>query len=399
MNERLRAFAARVISYANREHPADGVLRKELRGQKEFSRENSREISHAVFSFYRWYGCLDKSLPVEQQITEAVELDNTFVNDPSSITDDDLLKTVPAWVEDHMEVSIKWLEAIQQRPRLWLRTQPGQADAVSAILKNATPGPLPDSLLYAGIQDLFTVPEFQAGQFQLQDIASQAVSWVCAPKSRQLWWDTCAGEGGKMLHLTALMGVKGSVWATDRAEWRLQRLKLRARRCQVFNYRLALWEGGPDLPSDLKFDGILVDAPCSGIGTWQRNPHARWTATPNDIVELAIVQKKLLDNAIAALKPGGKLVYAVCTPAREETMDVVNAFSQDHPDFHPHPFPNPFAPQEPPVTSLMMWPHLFGGNGMFTAAWQKEKPVEIAPVEEKTEEKVPEPAPAAEAAK
>ena len=93
-------------------------------------------------------------------------------------------------------------------------------------------------------------------------------------------------------------------------------------RAKLFNYRAALWDGSPRLPTKAKFDGILVDAPCSGVGTWQRNPHARWTTTPNDVAELAAVQAKLLGNIASSVKPGGRLVYAVCTLTRAETTAV-----------------------------------------------------------------------------
>src|SRR4029077_5055580 len=136
---------------------------------------------------------------------------------------------------------------------------------------------------------------------------------ICAPEPAQTVWDACAGEGGKTLHLSDLMQNKGLIWASDRAEWRLQILKRRAARAGVFNYRPKLWNGGPKLPTKTLFDIVLLDAPCSGIGTWQRNPHGRWTTTPDDIYELAELQSRLLSPAAAAVNPGGKLIYSACT--------------------------------------------------------------------------------------
>lgn len=373
-NKRLRDFAVRVISQFDREHPADAILRREFRGRKDISREESWHISRLVYSHFRWYGWLNPDDPPARRIERALELDAEFQNNPGLFSCTELRKAVPPWIFEYADVPAEWLASLQQPVKLWLRTKPGQTEAVAKLLGSASPGPLPDSLLYTGREDLFRIPEFQAGEFQLQDIASQAVGWICAPQPKQLWWDTCAGEGGKMLHLVSLMGVKGSVWATDRAEWRLQRLKLRARRCQVFNYRIALWEGGPELPTDLHFDGILVDAPCSGVGTWQRNPHARWTTLPQDVMELAAKQKEMLHHAVTALKPGGKLVYSVCTTTWAETRDVVKAFQEAHPEFEPLPFPNPFDPAAPPAPTLQIWPHLHGGNAMFVAVWRKPGP-------------------------
>ncbi len=193
---------------------------------------------------------------------------------------------------------------------------------------------------------------------------------LCEPAAGETWWDACAGEGGKTLHLSDLMENKGLIWASDRAEWRLRRLKLRAGRAQVFNYRSALWDGGAKLPTKSKFDGVLVDAPCSGVGTWQKNPHARWTTTESDVDELAGVQGDLLVHAARAVKPGGKLVYAVCTITKAETNGVTRSFEEFHPEFSPLPLSNPFG-SAPPVHGLWLWPHETGGNGMFIAAWRR----------------------------
>src|SRR5882672_1294244 len=103
------------------------------------------------------------------------------------------------------------------------------------------------------------------------------------------------------------MQNKGLIWATDRAAWRLDSLKRRAARARIFNYRARLWDGGPKLPTKTKFDGVLLDAPCSGIGTWQRNPHARWTTTVDDLRELGELQRRLLSNVAPATQLGGKL--------------------------------------------------------------------------------------------
>ncbi len=111
--------------------------------------------------------------------------------------------------------------------------------------RGAGGGGLPDAVIYEGAEDLFRTAEFHAGEFELQDISSQIVGWICDPQPGETWWDACAGEGGKTLHLCDLMRGKGLVWASDRAAWRLQKLKReRAARARVFNYRAALWDGG-----------------------------------------------------------------------------------------------------------------------------------------------------------
>jgi 16S rRNA (cytosine967-C5)-methyltransferase len=170
------------------------------------------------------------------------------------------------------------------------------------------------------------------------------------------------------------MNNKGLVWASDRAEWRLKKLKRRAARSGIFNYRSRVWDGSPAPPTKTKFDGVLLDAPCSGVGTWHRNPHARWTTTLQDVQELRALQLKLLSVAAAALKPGGKLVYAVCTLTPDETTTVVETFQTQFPTFTPLPFPNPLLPDSKPAATLTLLPQDHFGNGMFIAAWTLSNP-------------------------
>ena len=105
------------------------------------------------------------------------------------------------------------------------------------------------------------------------------------PHPGETWWDACAGEGGKTLHLSDLMQNKGLIWASDRAAWRLQKSQKAGRSGQGFQLSFGSLGWRTELPTKTKFDGVLVDAPCSGIGTWQRNPHARWTTTAQDVKE------------------------------------------------------------------------------------------------------------------
>jgi 16S rRNA (cytosine967-C5)-methyltransferase len=126
----------------------------------------------------------------------------------------------------------------------------------------------------------------------------------------------------------------------------------------VFNYRVVAWDGSDKLPTRTKFDGVLLDAPCSGVGTWQRNPHARWTTTSQDVEELAGVQKQLLGNAAKTVKPGGRIVYAVCTMTRAETADAAEWFTSSHAEF-----------AASPATLLRL--EETGGNGMFVKVWRR----------------------------
>lgn len=371
-------IAARVVSRANREKPADAVLRQEFRDQKGLTRFESREISRAVFAWFRWRGWVKSDESIEGQLTQTIDLADEFHNAPESFPDAEFVKAVPEWTAGVMSLSPAWLRTLQAEPRLWLRAKCGHGGELAKRLGECWIPDAPalaDAVAYQGTEDLFRSAEFHAGDFEVQDIASQAVGLLCAPAPGETWWDACAGEGGKTLHLSDLMQNRGLIWASDRADWRLKRLKMRAGRAKCFNYRAAEWDGGTKLPTKTKFDGVLLDAPCSGIGTWQRNPHARWTTTANDVRELSLVQADLLTRVAGSVKPGGKLIYSVCTLTRAETTDVAQAFTAAHPEFESLPllaFSMEKNQAAVGASSLMtIWPQNLGGNGMFIAAWRR----------------------------
>jgi 16S rRNA (cytosine967-C5)-methyltransferase len=373
-------LAEMIIEKATPRIPADLLLRQTLSRRKRLTRADSAWVSRAVFSYFRWLNWLPANLPIAQRIVGALELADRFAADPRQVPDAELIKrAIPEWTGEQLPVSGPWVRTLQAEPVPWLRARRSSAADVAKLLPGCEPAPFPqfaESFRYRGHEDLFRHELFQAGAFEIQDIASQAVGYVCAPKAGETWWDACAGEGGKMLHLADLMDGKGLIWASDRAAWRLTRLKQRAGRAGCFNYRSASWDGSAKLPTKTLFDGILVDAPCTGLGTWGRNPHSRWTTTQKDVTELAALQKQLLTNAVAALKPGGRLIYAVCTLTRAETLDVAEWFTKEHPELEPLPLANPFAPSQVPNTALTLWPQETQGNGMFIAGWRR--PVKLA---------------------
>ncbi len=381
MQERLLKIVAAVIKKANLERQADLVLRNELKAAK-ISREDGSEVARTIFAYYRWRGWLAESAPIAEQVDYALKLSQSLISEPETFSDEKLIElSLPSWARQEVDVTPAWVRAIQAEPKLWLRAKHGEGRNLAEKLGHCWIPPEPafaDTVEYEGYEDLFRTPEFQAGEFEMQDINSQAVGLLCDPKPGETWWDACAGEGGKTLHLSDLMQNKGLIWASDRAEWRLKKLKLRTGRAKVFNYRAALWDGGAKLPTKTKFNGVLLDAPCSGIGTWQRNPHARWTTTANDVHELAQVQRDLLNHVASSVKPCGKLIYSVCTLTRAETSEVANSFTEAHPEFQPLVLPDLATRHEvsrglssTSTNQKWLWPQTTGGNGMFIAAWQR----------------------------
>ena len=374
MNTRVLQIIETILKQSSRAKPADAVLRAELKRQSGLAPELGAAVARAVFAWFRWRGWLDEAQPFADQAQNALVLQERFNTAPESFSDDELLmRAVPSWVSEQMEIKPTWVRALQREPKLWLRARPGKGRELAERLGECwipEDPALAEAVQYRGHEDLFRIPEFHAGEFEVQDISSQIVGLACAPMPGETWWDACAGEGGKMLHLSDLMQNQGLIWASDRAEWRLKRLKLRAGRAKVFNYRSAIWDGGAKLPTKTRFDGVLLDAPCSGLGTWQRNPHARWTTRSQDVEELAAVQKQLLFRVAGSVKPGGRLVYAACTLTRAETDEVAAAFEKEFPEFEKLPRLNPLKPGAASEWPLKIWPE-DGGNGMFVSAWRR----------------------------
>jgi 16S rRNA (cytosine967-C5)-methyltransferase len=377
--------AARVLATVAPDLPADAALRSYLYKAKRLGPREKRAVSRAVFGYFRWLQWLEPKASWQKQLEQSATLQERFTANEKSIKPETLAaRAVPAWVGTEMELPAEYLRQIQREPSLWLRARPGTAQRLARDLGNCEPTDrAPDALRYIGTQDLFLTPAFHHGAFEIQDLASQLVGHACASKPGETWWDACAGEGGKMLHLADLMANKGVIWATDRSERRLQILKRRAGRAQLFNYRTAFWDGSARLPTKTRFDGILVDAPCSGVGTWQRNPHARWKTSPDDVRDLAVTQRALLEHVVAGLKPHGRLIYAVCTLTRSETTAVAGAFTAAHPELEPFPLfhaqivehhaqPASSEPGTPASRAqLFLWPHELNANGMFIAGWRR----------------------------
>ncbi len=219
-------------------------------------------------------------------------------------------------------------------------------------------------------------PAFLAGYFTIQDEASQVVVELLDPQSGERVLDTCAAPGAKSTAIAERIGAAGTVVATDRHERRLGLLARDARRLGLRNIHTAVADATQPLPGDLgdpSFDRVLVDAPCSGLGTLRRNPDARWRVQPASLERLADVQRALLSRAATVLRPGGALVYSTCTLAREENEDVVAAFLRDHPDFHPaEDIPEALGALRGETGVVRLYPHRHDCDGFFAARLERE---------------------------
>ena len=250
----------------------------------------------------------------------------------------------PAWLEETLAaVSEPELRALNAPAPLDLRVNPLAASRDQALdgltaagIKAAPTRYSPFGLRVVGRPPLGQLSMFQDGWVEIQDEGSQLVALLADARPGQLVMDLCAGAGGKTLALAASMQNKGRLIACDVSEKRLERAVKRLRRAGVHNVeRRAL---GPDTATWLKrqagrFDRVLVDAPCSGTGTWRRNPDMKWRIGPADIAELRVVQDDVLDRASRLVKPGGRLIYATCSLLPAENEQAVDAFLERHAEF------------------------------------------------------------------
>jgi len=176
-------------------------------------------------------------------------------------------------------------------------------------------------------KNLFSTPAFKKGWFEVQDASSQLVAEFLDVKSGMKVVDTCAGAGGKTLHIAALMENKGQVIAMDIYENKLKELKRRAKRAGAHNIEMRTIDSTKPIKKLYdKADRVLIDAPCSGLGVLRRNPDAKWKLEPEFLVRIKKVQADILNSYSRMVKPGGKLVYATCSILPSENQEQVKKF-------------------------------------------------------------------------
>ncbi len=274
-----------------------------------------------------------------------------------------------------------------QIPPLTLRVNTLKTDrtALTKRLQSLAPRVEPTSFSPLGI--LVEEPErplmqdelYRQGLFQIQDEASQIVSYIVDPKPGERILDLCAGAGGKATHLAQYMNNQGSIVAVDLHPEKIKFLKQNARRLGI-----AIIQGitGDALKETLfpkpvrAFDRILIDVPCSGWGVINRNPDLKWRLKPEDSLRLAAMQNKFLQNAAGWLKSKGILVYCTCTLSREENQRVIEKFIARHPEFVVEDA-SPFLPKSARVLVdadgfYQTWPPTHGMDGFFAARLRKK---------------------------
>lgn len=306
---------------------------------------------------------------------------------------------LPAWFRAHCPAIFSGpeLDAQLRRAPLWLRLQTAEPDRVLAEFDRRgwswrRSAILPDAVALVTEADVTTCEAWNGGRFEVQDLGSQLVLEAAGIAPGGHWLDACAGAGGKTLQLARLLGSGGRVDASDPRAEALEELGRRAHRARADcrtegpeQRRLpeksaAARRSAGDVsfasisvlptPPTAVYDGVLVDAPCSGSGTWRRSPHLKWTTTEAHVGQAADKQLALLDAMSARVAVGGRLVYATCSLSSRENEDVVAVFLRRHPEFQAGAFARDFglAPRGP---GRLILPAQYDTDGFFVAALRK----------------------------
>jgi len=395
------------------EHPADTTLRYFFKNERLGSNERAL-VAETVFGVLRHrllleHACAEKATPRRMALAHMVRYggynlreiepvlkreEKEWLATVKGVKAEDLPLSVqaelPEWLVEKMRASYSDEEiltlgrAMQQGAPLDIRVntllakrdevlQQLHAQNIDAALTPYSPvGIRLKEKIPLNKDDLFTT-----GKVEVQDEGSQLLGFLLAPKRNDMVVDFCAGAGGKTLMLSALMNSQGRLYAMDVSEKRLTNLKPRLKRSGASNIQPMLIAHENDLKVKRlagKIDRVLVDAPCSGLGTLRRNPDLKFRQSPQSIAELNQKQTAILASASRLLKKGGRLVYATCSILPEENQHIVQAFLAAHPDFKLLPAGEVLQQQKIPLEMgdyLELRPNLHATDGFFAAVLER----------------------------
>lgn len=401
------------------DHPADAVLARFFRENRSLGSRERATLSDTVYAALRerlrfewmarsgsgskWRRLAILGFPGDRDFLKSAlsEPEKVWLDQCSRVTDADFLPqhrhNLPEWLAAALQAQVgeafdALAASLLQPAPLDLRVNSLKAkrEAVLASLDKAglqgQPTPWsPMGIRLQGKPSLARWDAFTQGEVEVQDEGSQLLSLLLAPKRGEMVVDFCAGAGGKTLALGAAMRNSGRLYAFDTSAHRLDALKPRLARSGLSNvHPVAIAHERDDRVKRLagKIDRVLVDAPCSGLGTLRRSPDLKWRQTPETVAAQARLQLAILTSAARLLKPGGRLVYATCSLLAEENESVAQAFGEAHPDFSLLPAVECLASAQVPTPEVLcagesaqwlrLWPHRYATDGFFAAVWQKK---------------------------
>ena len=326
----------------------------------------------------------DKLNPGERQVLKA--LDGRALNHPAMPTG--VRIEAPDWIVPLLEARFgaalgEEMAAMDIAAPLDLRVNLLKSDRETAKAALAEVGVVaeptalsPWGLRVPGRQPIVGLKPFQDGVVEIQDEGSQLIAAVVGARPEMRVADWCAGAGGKTLALAMTMANRGHIVASDVSVHRLEAAVKRLRRAGVHNVEQHMPEAGDKWIKRRAgtFDRVLVDAPCTGTGTWRRNPDARQRLTERDLSELVAKQAMILEQACKLVRKGGRLVYATCSLLREENEGQVESFLAAHPDYVVRPLGEAWALETPlpcPGPYLSLTPLGHGTDGFFAAVLER----------------------------
>ncbi len=388
--------------------PADAVMQSYFRNRRYIGSSDRRIIGDDVYSILRNYQGLSNALAItsprllafaycvldkEQTLNEIHLLcKEGYGPSPLSFEEQQILGdlkpynpfSIQKWLEPYL-TDQDLIKSLHDQASVDIRVNSlknNRETVLSQLEKDGfdvAPTPLsPMGIRFGKRHPLHTHPLWKDGSLEVQDEASQVVSLLCDTKPGMQVLDYCAGAGGKSLAIAASMQNKGNLILSDIHSHRLQRAKDRLRRAGVTSYQLK------DINKDNswfkrqhdRFDRVLVDAPCTGTGTWRRNPDLKNKLTPIDLEELVNLQQKILHQAKQFVKPGGRLIYATCSVLDPENIDQVSWFLKQNNDFKIIPVSKvwndaikldcPFGSETAQFT-----PHKHGTDGFFISIFER----------------------------
>jgi len=410
--EQVRSVLGEILQW---QHPADHVLSRWMRLHPKLGVRDRAEVTEAVFNVLRHlrrYRSLSESgrgpaarrlavlgldaiMPADVLATGLEENEREWLERIRRV---DLLalpravrESLPDWLDERLSSlpdSDRLVAALNQPAPLDIRVNPLKAvrsDVLADFAKGPAaryePEPTPYSpwgIRFQGRPAVARWPAYEKGEIEIQDEGSQILVSLMAPRRGEMIIDFCAGAGGKTLLLGALMRSTGRLYAFDVSQARLARAKPRFARSGLSNIVPVVIEPSTDQRVKRlrgKAQRVLVDAPCTGLGTLRRNPDLKWRQHPESVLEMMRLQKGILEEASACVAPGGRLVYATCSLLPEENEGQVQAFLQAHPEFE---LLDAAAiaverckglPVEGPY--LQLRPDLHGTDGFFAAVMQR----------------------------
>jgi 16S rRNA (cytosine967-C5)-methyltransferase len=397
------------------EHPADSILRHFFRENPTLGVNDRAFVAETVFGILRHRFFIERAVDIatprslllaylarfqglnmRELISLVSETEAKLLAGIKSVSLEaqplDVQAEFPVWLMEKLRNFMNDSEildlgrSLQQAAPLDLRvnTLLASRDEVLAVLSkdgiegSATPYS-PIGIRLAGKPAINRHELFVTGKVEIQDEGSQLLGYLLGPKHRDMVVDFCAGAGGKSLMLGALMRSQGRIYALDNSGKRLNNLKPRLKRSGLSNLYPQLITNENDIKVKRltgKIDRVLVDAPCSGLGTLRRNPDLKWRQSPQSIEELKRKQAAILASAANLLKPGGRLVYATCSFLPEENQEIVDKFLSSHPRFMQLNCAELLIQQKIPLDTgafLQLSPGLHRTDGFFAAALELAK--------------------------